>query len=170
MQSLIITIMGKDKPGLVDALAKCVYRHDANWLGSSFAHMAGHFTGFVEVHVPSEKHDELVAALNSLPDLTVQSVSIAEKTAPLHDTLAVEVMGNDKPGIVQELTHILNQFNLNIVSFDSRCESAPNWGSLMFKAKAVIAVSENFDDSALQTALEGIANDLVVDINTNQED
>lgn len=167
MQPLIITIMGKDKPGLVDALAKCVYRHDANWLGSSFAHMAGLFTGFVEVHVPKEKHDDLVSALDSLPDLTVQSVTVAENSQTFSDTLKVEIMGNDKPGIVQELTNILNQFNLNIVSFDSRCESAPNWGSLMFKAKAVIAVPESFDDCALQTALEGIANDLVVDINTS---
>ncbi len=167
MQPLIITIMGKDKPGLVDALAKCVYRHDANWLGSSFAHMAGLFTGFVEVHVPKEKHDDLVSALDSLPDLTVQSVTVAENSQTFSDTLKVEIMGNDKPGIVQELTNILNQFNLNIVSFDSRCESAPNWGSLMFKAKAVIAVPESFDDSALQTALDGIANDLVVDINTS---
>ena len=167
MQPLIITIMGKDKPGLVDALAKCVYRHDANWLGSSFAHMAGLFTGFVEVHVPKEKHDDLVSALDSLPDLTVQSVTVDENSQTFSDTLKVEIMGNDKPGIVQELTNILNQFNLNIVSFDSRCESAPNWGSLMFKAKAVIAVPESFDDSALQTALEGIANDLVVDINTS---
>ena len=49
MQSLVISIMGKDKPGLVDALAKCVYKHEGNWQGSSFAHMAGMFTGFVEV-------------------------------------------------------------------------------------------------------------------------
>ncbi|MBU2977733.1 ACT domain-containing protein [Alteromonas sp. C1M14] len=166
MQPLIITIMGKDKPGLVDALAKCVYRHDANWLGSSFAHMAGQFTGFVEVHVPIAKHDELVEALNCLPDLTVQSVTTAKGPAPFSDTLSVHIIGNDKPGIVQELTNILNQFSLNIISFTSRCESAPNWGSEMFKAEAVIAVPEAFDDSALQTALEEIANDLVVDINT----
>ena len=167
MQPLIITIMGKDKPGLVDALAKCVYRHDANWLGSSFAHMAGLFTGFVEVHVPVDKHDALVSALNDLPDLTVQSVSVADKAEAFSDTLSVAIMGNDKPGIVQELTNILNQFNLNIVSFDSRCESAPAWGSMMFKAKATIAVPEDFDDSALQASLESIADDLVVDITTN---
>ncbi|MEG3766098.1 glycine cleavage system protein R [Alteromonas sp. 14N.309.X.WAT.G.H12] len=166
MQPLIITIMGKDKPGLVDALAKCVYQHEANWLGSSFAHMAGQFTGFVEVHVPANKHADLVEALNRLPDLSVQSVTPAKGPASFNDTLAVQIIGNDKPGIVQELTKILNQFNLNIVSFTSRCESAPNWGNEIFKAEAVIAVPEAFDDDALQTALEGIANDLVVDITT----
>lgn len=164
MQPLVITIMGKDKPGLVDALAKCIYQHEGNWLGSSFAHMAGQFTGFVEVHVPEKNHDTLIEAIQQLPDLTVQFVTQTDAPATFSDTLTVEIMGNDKTGIVQELTNILNQFNLNIETFDSRCESAPNWGSLMFKAKAVIAVPEAFDDSALKTALENLANDLVVDI------
>ena len=73
-------------------------------------------------------------------------------------------MGNDKTGIVQELTYVLNQFNLNILTFASHCESAPKWGSLIFKAKAEIAVPAGFDDGALQEALESFANDLVVDI------
>ena len=82
--------------------------------------------------------------------------------------LSVDVMGNDKPGIVQELTSILNQFNLNIVSFSSHCESAPNWGSLIFKATAVIAVPASFDQDALQDALEALSNDLVVEIEDSQ--
>ncbi|WP_137167954.1 glycine cleavage system protein R [Salinimonas lutimaris] len=166
MQPVVITIMGKDKTGIVDKVARCVYQHDGNWQGSSFAYMAGMFTGFVEVLVPHDKHQALVDALDALPDLSVQAVSLTSEARPFSDTLTVDVMGNDKPGIVQELTSTLNQFNLNIVSFDSSCESAPNWGSLMFKATAVIAVPADFNDDALQDALENLANDLVVDITT----
>ncbi len=158
--------MGKDKTGIVDTLAKAVYQHGGNWQGSSFAHMAGMFTGFVEVQVPQNQHDELVAALNGLPDLEVKAVSSPDSSKALGNTLTVEVMGNDKPGIVQELTATLNQFNLNIVSFDSTVESAANWGSMMFKARARLAVPEAFNQDALQSALENLANDLVVDINT----
>ena len=164
MQPLVITIMGKDKPGLVDSLARCVYQHGGNWQGSSFAHMAGMFTGFVEVHVPADAHKALVEALDSPDGLTVQYVSVTDASAQSGNYFDVEIMGNDKPGIVQELTSILNQFNLNILSFDSRCESAPNWGSLMFKAHARIVVPDNFDEGALKDALEAQANDLVVDI------
>lgn len=166
MQPLIISVLGKDKPGLVDALARKVYQHGGNWQGSSFAHMAGMFTGFVEVLAPKDNHQSLIAALDALPDLTVQSVS-ASDSATVHTTqLQVDIMGNDKAGIVQELTAVLNEFNLNIVNFDSLCESAPNWGSLMFKASAVIAVPDGFDQDRLQQALENLANDLVVDIHT----
>jgi len=164
MQSLVINIMGKDKPGLVDALAKCVYNNQGNWQGSSFAHMAGMFTGFVEVHVPEEAKQPLINALDAIKDLSVQSVAVASSNNQHATKLTVDVMGNDKTGIVQELTSVLNQFNLNILTFSSHCESAPNWGSLIFKAKAEIAVPEAFDDGELQDALEALANDLVVDI------
>ncbi|QCZ94465.1 glycine cleavage system protein R [Salinimonas iocasae] len=166
MQPVVISIMGKDKAGIVDAIAKNVYQHGGNWQSSSFAHMAGMFTGFVEVQVPEDRHEELVASLNGIADLSVQAVSLKNAQDSLSDTLTVEVMGNDKPGIVQELTSTLNQFNLNIVTFDSGCESAPNWGSLMFKATAVVRVPEDFDEVRLQSALEALANDLVVDIST----
>lgn len=165
MQSLVISIMGKDKPGLVDTLAKCIYKHNGNWQGSSFARMAGMFTGFVEVHVPDSEHNNLLDALNAISDLSVQSVAVASAPSDLVTQLTVDVVGNDKPGIVQELTTVLNQFNLNILSFSSHCESAPNWGSLIFKASAVISVPENFNDDALQDALEALANDMIVDIN-----
>lgn len=168
MQSLVISIMGKDKPGLVDALAKCIYKHQGNWQGSSFAHMAGMFTGFVEVHVAAEEKEALVTALDAISDLSVQSVAVAASQESNTTKLTVDVMGNDKTGIVQELTSVLNQFNLNILTFASHCESAPNWGSLIFKAKAEIAVPEDFDDGALQDALEALANDLVVDISATR--
>ena len=164
MQSLVISIMGKDKPGLVDTLAKCIYQHEGNWQGSSLARMAGMFTGFVEVHVPDSEHTALLNALNAITDLSVQSVAVTSAPSDLVTQLTVDVVGNDKPGIVQELTTVLNQFNLNILTFSSHCESAPNWGSLIFKASAVISVPENFSDDELQSALESLANDLIVDI------
>lgn len=166
MQPLIISVIGKDKTGLVDALAKKVYQHGGNWQGSSFAHMAGMFTGFVEVLAPKENHESLIAALDALPELSVRSVSATNNDLKDTTELRLDIMGNDKTGIVQELTAVLNEFNLNIVNFDSTCESAPNWGSLMFKASAVIAVPEGFDEERLQRALENLANDLVVDIHT----
>lgn len=168
MQSLVISIMGKDKPGLVDSLAKCVYKHQGNWQGSSFAHMAGMFTGFVEVHVSDDEKQNLINALDGISDLSVQSVAVTGETDSNTTTLTVNVMGNDKAGIVQELTSVLHQFNLNILTFASHCESAPNWGSLIFKAKAEIGVPEDFDDGALQEALEALANDLVVDIDAKR--
>lgn len=164
MKSFIITIVGKDRPGLIDAVAQVVYQHSGNWLASNFSHMAGHFAGFAEIHVPEQNEAELKTKLEQIPDLqiTVHPGDTPEK--PELNAAVIEILGNDKPGIVQELTSVLNQFNLNISQFDSSCGSAPNWGSALFKAKAHIEIPQDFDVDELREALEQVANDLMVDI------
>ena len=166
MKPVIFTIIGKDKPGLVDAVAKQVYEFGGNWQGSSFAHMAGQFAGFVEVLVPAEKHQALITALNNLDGLQVHSQSVEESMQNDTDELTIDVMGNDRPGIVQELTNVLNRFSLNIIYFNSTCESAPNWGSEMFKARVRVAIPASVEQDDVKEALEAVANDLVVDITT----
>ncbi|GGF67970.1 glycine cleavage system protein R [Alteromonas lipolytica] len=166
MKPVIFTIIGNDKPGLVDAVAKKVYEYGGNWQGSSFAHMAGQFAGFVEALVPADKHQALIDALNCINGLQVNSQSVNESLQNDTDELTIEVMGNDRPGIVQQITNILNGFNLNIIVFNSTCESAPNWGNQMFKAKVRVAIPADVDQDDVKDALEAVANDLVVDITT----
>lgn len=168
MKPLIFTLLGKDKPGLIDSLAKQVYELGGNWLASSFAHMAGNFTGFVQIELPGDNHEALIEAFSNHPDLQIHLVSGNDGEGAQTQSVMIEVMGNDKPGIVQELTSVLNQFNLNIVKFESSCGSAPNWGSALFKAQATVDVPADFDLSTLREALEEIANDLIVDIDLNQ--
>jgi glycine cleavage system regulatory protein len=164
MKPMIFTVVGQDKAGLVDSLAQTVFDMGGNWLASNFSHMAGHFAGFVQIDLPQEKRAELLAKFSEHPDLQIHLVEGLEADNSDTVTAQVEIMGNDKPGIVQELTSILNQFNINILKFESSCESAPNWGSSMFKAKASISVATDFDMDPLREALEDIANDLMVDI------
>lgn len=167
MKPLIFTLLGKDKPGLIDSLAQKVFNLGGNWLSSSFAHMAGNFTGFVQIDLPQDKHQELIDALTQHPDLKINLITGEEDNSQLTQSANIEIMGNDKPGIVQELTSVLHQFNINIVKFESSCGSAPNWGSSLFKAQAVINAPADFDMSQLQTSLEQISDDLVVDFDLN---
>ncbi|WP_026377421.1 glycine cleavage system protein R [Aestuariibacter salexigens] len=168
MKPIIFTLVGADKPGLIESLAKTVYQYGGNWLRSNFSHMAGHFAGFVEIDLPEEQHQALIDAFNAHPDLKITLMSAAGREAKFPNTAVINIMGNDKPGIVQEVTGVLNQFNINIRSFDSVCESAPNWGSELFKAQAVIAIPDDFDLDTLAERLEHIANDMVVDIDLQQ--
>ncbi len=164
MKSVVITIVGNDKPGLIESLAKTVYQHKGNWLSSNFSHMSGHFAGFAEVHIPEAEESALVDALSQHPDLNVVLCEGKETEASSCDLITVDIVGNDKAGIVQELTGVLNQFNLNICSFDSKCGSAPNWGSAIFKARAQVEIPKDFDVDQLKESLESIANDLMVEV------
>ncbi|WP_133468489.1 glycine cleavage system protein R [Paraglaciecola marina] len=164
MKPMIFTLVGQDKPGLISDLAKTVFDMGGNWLGSNFSHMAGHFAGFVEVNLPQDKHLDLIECFSQHPDLKIHLLAGDLESSSQQKSAKIEIMGNDKAGIVQELTQVLSQFNLNIVKFDSNLESAPNWGGSLFKAKATITIAEDFDLDSLRETLEAVANDLMVDI------
>lgn len=164
MKPLIFTLVGPDKPGLISNLSKAVYQRKGNWLASNFSHMAGHFAGFVHIDLPEEKHAELIELFSQHPDLNIHLVSAQANIIKDQQTAQITITGNDKTGIVQELTNVLNQFNLNIVKFDSSCTSAPNWGSPLFKAHTIVEIAPEVNLISLREALENIANDLMIDV------
>ncbi|WP_158967418.1 glycine cleavage system protein R [Paraglaciecola sp. L3A3] len=166
MKAMIFTLVGKDQPGLISNLAQTVYNMGGNWLGSNLSHMAGHFAGFVHIDLPENKHTDLVKVFNQHPQLKIHLLAGEEIAEQSKQTAKIAIMGNDRAGIVQELTTILNQFRLNIVKFDSCCESAPNWGGLLFKATTIISIDADFNLEELRESLESVANDLMVDIET----
>ena len=65
-QSLILTVIGPDRTGLVEAVARHVTAHGGNWLESRMARLAGKFAGILRVQVPDEQVDELTSALRDL--------------------------------------------------------------------------------------------------------
>lgn len=164
MKPIVFTLVGQDKPGLISDLAHTVYAMGGNWLGSNLSHMAGHFAGFVQVDLPQEQHAQLIDTFANHPHLKIHVLTGAHQDDDKGTQIKIEITGNDRPGIVQELTQVLSQGQLNIIKFDSSCQSAPNWGSLLFNATAVISVLPDFDQEQLRSDLESLANDLMIDI------
>ena len=164
MQAMVLSIIGKDKSGLVDELAKAVAKAEGNWSRSSFCHLAGHFAGFVEIILPQENHSMLVSHCHALSNLQITLLPANESISQNTKQVYVKVTGNDRKGIVKDVTCALSIFTLNIVELDTKCESAPNWGNLLFTANMLIEIPTTFDASQLVQAIENIADDLMVDL------
>ena len=47
--SYVITFIGDDRPGLVEALAKVISGHDGNWLESRLSQLDSKFAGIIRV-------------------------------------------------------------------------------------------------------------------------
>jgi len=157
-------MVGNDKPGLIDSIANIISAAEGNWLASSFAHMAGHFAGFAEISIEEAQQETLLAALKNHPDLEITLSHGVEKQIQETQRISVNVEANDRPGIVKQLSGVLNQFDINIVQFDSACHSAPNWGNPIFRATAEVELPEGFDSNELQSSLEALSDDVMVDI------
>ncbi len=168
MQSyLIMTVLGSDRPGLVNALADLVANHHGNWLESRMARLAGQFAGIVRIECPSSAVDALLSEIRStgIPGLTVQAIREGplEEPAPRRK-LCVDVVGNDRPGIVRELSAAIAGAGGNVEELTTGMVSAPMSGHAMFRACGVISIPENTETNTLITAIESLGGDLTVDV------
>ena len=164
--SLVMTVLGPDRPGLVRTLADVVREHDGSWLESRMTRLAGQFAGVVRVECPSAKVNSLADALTALKsqDLTVQTVreDVSEQAAQA--TMRVEVTGNDRPGIVSELTAAISAAGGNVEELVTDLESAPMSGHALFRARGVISMPPEAEKSAMIAVIERLSSDLTVDI------
>jgi len=168
----VLTVIGDDRAGLVSALADVVTAHDGNWEDSQLAELAGKFAGIVVVGVPADRVDELTTALRELDGLLeVTSHPGAEGAAAgavADDAdaqrLTVDLLGNDSPGIVREVSSVLSRHELSIETMTTETREAPMAGGLLFEAHVVVRVPGGSDTAALRADLERLATELLVDI------
>jgi glycine cleavage system regulatory protein len=109
MTDLVITLIGPDRPGLVEAVAATVAEHGGNWLEGRMAHLAGKFAGVLRVSAPPETAGALTLALGRLEagGLRIVTESGSPKPAPVGRAMEVELVGLDRPGLVREISRLL---------------------------------------------------------------
>jgi glycine cleavage system regulatory protein len=163
---LVMTIIGPDRTGLVESVARVVAEHGGNWLESRMCRLGGEFAGILRIELPVEKRQALIDALKILQGrgLTVV-VRPGEATAAIPGRQArLEIVGHDRPGIVRQITGALAGAGVNVEEFSSECVSAPMSGELLFRANARLQLPDGCNVAALKTELEKIAGDLLADI------
>lgn len=165
---LVLTVLGTDRTGLVRSLADIVASHGGNWLESRMARLAGQFAGIVRIECPAEHADALAAELRApgTSGLTVLAVREEATEPEARRTLRVDVVGNDRPGIVRELTAAIASAGANIEELTTGLESAPMSGYSMFRAHGVISIPEAVETATLTAAIEHLGGDLTVDVTT----
>ncbi len=172
MATLVLTVIGDDRTGLVDALAEPISLHGGNWDRSHMARLAGKFAGIVVVSVPDERTDDLIAEFETLTargllDVTV-AVAANDKPDDDHRLLALHLIGQDRPGIIREVAAALAQRNVSIEELETTASSAPMSGEFLFEAVATLRVPAETDPADLRATLEAIANELMVDLDVTE--
>ena len=165
--SLVMTVIGRDRPGLVDCLAGLVTVHGGNWLESRMSRLGGQFAGILRVQVPAENEAILVRSLKELErdGLTVVVHSERPKLEELVGPMVfLEIVGQDRPGIVHQVSHALASHAVNVEQLDTECGSAAMSGETLFKVRAKLNIPESCNLVALRQELEKIAEDLIVDL------
>ena len=170
LSTLVMTVIGPDRPGLVELVTANVVDHGGNWLESRMCRLGGQFAGIVRVEVPAEKSDALLAKLSKLvkDGLHISARKEPALPASVRGTVAVlELVGQDRPGILHQISRILTQHSVNVEELSSDRVNAPMDGSMLFQARISVRLPASVSIAQLRAELEKIASDLMVDVQLN---
>lgn len=164
--SLILTLIGPDRPGLVSAVARCAGAHGASWMESRLARLAGQFAGVVRLEVDADAVEGLERALSGLESEGLR-MAFARAGAPAAAAFRharLELVGHDRPGIVRDISAVLARHGISIDALETACESASMSGEPLFRARAELVMAGGGDLGSVRADLEALANELMVDL------
>ncbi len=165
MQTLILTVIGDDRSGLVNALAQIVAANGGNWERSQLAELAGKFAGIVVVTIPDDRAATFRDALTPLAELLDVAVhSAGEEPEAVGRGIRLDLVGNDSPGIVGAVSGVLSRHGVNVDELTTATNPAPMAGGHLFEAHLVATVPDSTDLAALRADLERLATEIQVDL------
>jgi len=165
--SIVLTVVSDDRPGIVEQISQVLASHDGNWAESSMMSLAGKFAGILLLEVADDRAEDLLTALRGLDAAGMQIVAQRSGEAPADDyrgAYVIDLVGQDHPGIVHEITEVLARHAINVQELETTIQSASMSGEHLFIAHAKIAVPKQVELESLQEELEDLANELMVDI------
>jgi glycine cleavage system regulatory protein len=164
-KSLVLTVIGDDRPKIVETLAEQVLAAGANWEESQMARLAGKFVGLLRVSVEADQAATLAERLKSVGGgLTVVVEETIDAPPAGGVPLRLELVGNDQPGIVRDISRALAARHINIEELETDVTGAPMSGEMLFRARAHVRVPPGLTLDELRAQLEALAGELMVDL------
>ena len=163
---VILNVIGSDRPGLTQALADAVLSADGNWLESHLSRLGGKFVGAVLVELDDGKLASLEQQVRKVDASGLQvAIAFAGEEAPsAAPGLSFELVGQDRPGIVREVTGVLAALGVNIEDFTSATEPSAHSGGQLFRAGVRLSLPEGTTADQVRDALEAISGEIMVDV------
>lgn len=165
--SLVVSIVGPDRQGIVRLLADRAQRYGANWAASRLTRLASEFAGTVHFEVPRANVDALVMALRQLEASGLQVViarSDGATVPPALRSIELELVGDDRVGIVSNLTRMLAERGISIESIHTEIIRSGVSGKQIFKIGAHLLAPAALSVDQLQHDLSALAREMMVDI------
>lgn len=167
MKSILISVLGDDKPGLLDSLSEIIVSNDGDWIESNMSTVEAKFAGILRVNVPAKNTKKLMKELTS----SKLGLQIAcEETAPVtfsdFKSYNIELIGQNHVGIVNKLSHVLTyELKANVEGIKTEIiDTSMSSGEQLFKAQITLHLPKSVDERLIKDKLELIADEMMVEI------
>jgi glycine cleavage system regulatory protein len=166
MPLLVLSVVGSDRPGLTQALATAVLAAGGNWLESHLSQLGGLYVGSALVELEAGGVEALRSAVGAVDahGLEVRIAPAIDPPGQAGETLHLTVVGQDRLGIVSQVTAVLSGLNANIETFKTWITAEPYSGVPLFHMEAHLRLPAGLQAARVQAALEDISSEIMVDV------
>ena len=166
MALFVLSVVGSDRPGLTSSLAAAVLSAGGNWLESHLSRLGGLYVGSVLVELAAGDVEALRAAVHTVDHhgLAVRIVSAIDADGADGEALQFTLVGQDRPGIVNQVTAVLSDLHANIETFRTWIDEGSHSGIPLFHTEVSLRLPPGLPAATVQAALEDISAEIMVDI------
>ena len=167
---MILFLVGKDRPGIVDELSRLLFDQGANIEDSRMAVLGGCFCIMALFSFPMERFDGIKNGLQYLEEKNQFQISLHESGDPSSSPVqaglpfAVDVQAMDHPGIVNSVVHALHHHNANILSLNTQVINAPLSGAPLFDLSLKASVPPDASIAKIKADISKIAEEMNLDV------
>ena len=167
-KQMVLTAVGRDRPGIVEEFTKLILHYDGNIEASRMVRLGGDFAMLIFVSAPEDRVFELRRAVDELhytkfDVLTRLSEAGDEAEDPQVSRCTITVLGADHMGIINQVAQYLSEQGINLETMTTEVVAAPMSGTPLFTMSAVVRVPPQLEIADLREALEFIADELAVE-------
>jgi len=141
---LVISAVGEDQPGIVNALSEKILESGCNIIDTRMTVLGGEFAILMMVSGSWNTVAKLESSMSSL-EKQLNLTIIAKQTEPRDQSskkipYMIEVVAMDHPGIVNNVAEFFSSRNINIEDLSTGSYSAAHTGTTMFTMHMVISI------------------------------
>ncbi|HEY9200656.1 MAG TPA: ACT domain-containing protein [Gammaproteobacteria bacterium] len=166
-QSLAITAIGADRPGIVNELTEALLDAGLNIEDSRMSILGGEFAMIILVSGEQAAHDKLNARKQELEhslklNLLIRPTSSSRSDRQKHYKIHVE--GMDNPGIVHKLARYLSQQQINIVNMQTDWQHAAHTGTPMFAVSMQVDIPADKNITQIEDEFSKLCDEMNMDV------
>lgn len=170
MNKLIITVLGKDRPGIISKITHMLYELDCNVENVNQMILQSQFSGFFFIEAPKgtdlDQIQQILVEKTSDTGLTIHVTTPEENGEEVEaaelEIFLITTIGPDQKGLVAKFSSIIASFDVNIVNLKAvfKGGSDPNANVMSYQ----VGISPSADAKGLFAALRAKAGELGLDI------
>ncbi|AJR07879.1 transcriptional regulator [Photobacterium gaetbulicola] len=161
---LTVTLAGQDHPQLINKLAAKTHELGGKWLISKINRLDNQVVGILKIDIPAQAVSQLKELFQSQQELDVRVIEARHVGDIKTDHLTLKVESSDRPGIVNDITRILDNIGIGIVKIENHRIGVPDLGQALFFAELQVDVPTEVDTEQLLEALQQVDEGLRVKV------